>query len=215
MHGPTPAATVLDAMSAAQSDIDAYLAKAPAFAVPILEALRAAAHEACPDIEETLKWSHPSFEKDGLLFGAAAFKKHVGWGFWKAGAMSDPAGLFVDGAAANPRSLRATSVDDLPPRDVLVAYIREAAELNARGVAAPKRAATCAPQVSFEPPDWFLARIAAVPAAQATWDGFAPTYRKEYVERVVTAKREATREKRMDQAVEWMAEGKKRNWKYM
>jgi len=202
-------------MSERSPEIDAYIAKAPEYARPILEELRAAAHAGCPDVEEAIKWGHVSFEYKGFLHGAAAFKKHVSWGFWKATALKDPAGLYQGVDAPSPRSLKAKTLADLPDRQTLVAYVREAVQLNEAGTKAPRPTSTCKPQVSLDPPDWFLERIAASPAAQATWDGFAPTYRKEYVEWVVTAKREATREKRMAQAIQWMAEGKKRNWKYM
>jgi uncharacterized protein YdeI (YjbR/CyaY-like superfamily) len=47
-----------------------------------------------------------------------------------------------------------------------------------------------------------------------TFEGFAPSHRRDYLEWIVEAKQAATRAKRIEQAVEWMAQGKKRHWKY-
>ena len=64
--------------------IDAYIDnKVADFAKPILRHLRAVMHEACPECEETLKWSQPSFIYKGkILAGFAAFKAHATFGFW-------------------------------------------------------------------------------------------------------------------------------------
>jgi uncharacterized protein YdeI (YjbR/CyaY-like superfamily) len=43
---------------------------------------------------------------------------------------------------------------------------------------------------------------------------FPPGAQREYLEWIVEAKRADTRTKRIAQAAEWIAAGKKRNWKY-
>ena len=63
------------------------------------------------------------------------------------------------------------------------------------------------------PPE-FAAALSANPAARAALEGFSPSHRREYVEWISEAKRPETRDKRIAQAIEWLADGKKRNWKY-
>jgi uncharacterized protein YdeI (YjbR/CyaY-like superfamily) len=190
--------------------IDAYIARQADFARPILERIRAAVHAACPEAEETMKWSMPHFMYKGrMMAGMAAFKAHATFGFWRGkevlgetGAERDAMGQFG----------RLASAGDLPPDEVLQALIRKAAALNEAGPkpSRPKQAANPGPET---PADLAQALDANAPA-RATFDGFAPSCRREYVEWVVDAKRPETRARRVAQAVEWMAEGKRRNWKY-
>jgi hypothetical protein len=192
--------------------VDAYVRRAAPFARPILEVVRAAFHAGCPDVVETVKWGHPSFEHHGLLGGMAAFKAHVTFGFWRGRDLDDPAGILGEGRSAGPRSGRYRDVSDLPPKRVLVQFVRAAAKLNESG---PRPQRTPArPRARPEAPAWFLEAIRAVPAADATWSRLTPGYRHEYVEWVTEAKRDETREKRVAQSVEWLAEGRTRNWKY-
>ncbi|HEX9933487.1 MAG TPA: YdeI/OmpD-associated family protein, partial [Allosphingosinicella sp.] len=180
------------------------------FARPILEHLRSAVHAACPEAEETLKWSMPHFLYRGqMLAGMAAFKAHATFGFWRAkevlgetGAEREAMGQFG----------RLTSVADLPPDDVLRDLISKAMALTDCG-SRPARA-KAAPRQERETPPELEAALSANPAARATFDAFRPGCRREYVDWVAEAKRPETREKRIAQAVEWMAQGKKRNWKY-
>ena len=106
-----------------------------------------------------------------------------------------------------------TSVEELPPRKVLTAYIREAMALNAAGKKPRKAPAKKRP--APRPPRDLLDALKAEPKALATFEGFPPSHKREYVAWVTEAKREVTRRKRIAQAVAWMAEGKPRNWKYM
>lgn len=190
--------------------IDAYIARQADFARPILEHLRAAVHAACPQAEETMKWSMPHFLYKGqMLAGMAAFKAHATFGFWRAkevlgetGAERDAMGQFG----------RLTSVADLPAPEVLEGLIRQAVALTDSGPrpARPK----AAPKPELETPRELESALDSNPAARAAFEAFPPSGRREYVEWVVEAKRPETRDKRIAQAVEWMAEGKRRNWKY-
>lgn len=196
--------------------IDAYIAKAEPFARPILEHVRALVHEACPEIQETIKWGMPTFMHAGaILCGMAAFKRHASFGFWKhaevVGEAGDGEGMGSFGKLA--------SIDDLPSKRQLLLYVRKAARLNearkdgARPTSAGPRKTT-SPRPLPETPADFAKALDAVPAARATFDGFAPSHRRDYLEWVIEAKREDTRARRIAQAVEWLAEGKSRNWKY-
>lgn len=191
--------------------VDAYIAKAAPFARPILTEIRAAFHAGCPDLTETIKWGTPSFEKDGMLGGMSAFKRHVGFGFWKGKLMKDTHGLLGDDPAASPMHVKVTTPQELPARKVLVSYVKQAVRLNAEGAQLPRsRARKSAPKA----PRILMDALRANAAALAVWEGFTPGRQREYVEWITEAKREATRDKRLAQAVEWIAEGKSRNWKY-
>lgn len=194
--------------------VDAYIAKAGDFARPILERLREWMHRGCPEVEETIKWGAPAFEYQGILAGMAAFKAHMGFGFWKGKLLDDPHGILSDEGYGGSGNLRLESLDDLPEEEVFQDYLRRAVELNEKGVKLPT-AGRGKKREEIVVPDDLRAALDAHPAARETFEAFSYSHRKEYVEWVTEAKREATRTKRIAQAVEWMAEGKPRNWKYM
>lgn len=189
--------------------IDAYIASKPDFARPILEHLRAAVHQACPDAEETLKWSMPAFLYKGeILCGMAAFKAHAAFNFWRGSLVT---GETERRTRAMGQFGRLTSLEDLPEPGDLDALIRRAMALTDAGVKpARTRTAKAPPTV----PEDFRSALDASPGSAAIFDGFSPSCQREYVEWVTEAKRAETRARRIAQAVEWIAEGKKRNWKY-
>lgn len=196
--------------------IDAYIERAAPFAQPILVHVRELVHAACPGVEESIKWGMPSFSHaGGILCGMAAFKQHASFGFWKHALVVGEGG---DAAGDRPRDGMGSygklrSIGDLPPEKTLRAHIRKAMKLNEDGVKAPAtRKSPRKPPP--EAPDDLVAALEQNKAAQATYAAFPPGCRREYVEWIVGAKREQTRAKRLAQAVEWMAEGKRRNWKY-
>ncbi|MTW14498.1 hypothetical protein GM658_28175 [Pseudoduganella eburnea] len=189
--------------------VDAYIANAAEFAQPILSHLREVIHAACPEVKETIKWSMPCFDYHGILCNFAAFKQHCAFGFWKAElllAQEDDKGKEAMGQFG-----RITSVKDLPSKKVLTAYVKKAMTLNEAGVkvARPK----AAPR-ELVVPDYFIAALEENPAAYEVFNNFSTSAKREYCDWLTEAKTEATRDKRMAQAVEWIAEGKKRNWKY-
>jgi len=191
--------------------IDAYIAKAQPFARPILERIRRAVHTACPEVTETIKWSMPAFEYKGPLVGMAAFKAHCALAFWKASLMKTiPADRGVD---AMGEFGRLESLDDTPTEARLVKMVREAAALNDAGVKV-KRAPKAAKK-PLEAPSYMLAAIKKNRKAHATFEGFSPSAQREYIAWVTEAKTESTRDKRLETAVQWMSEGKIRNWKYV
>jgi uncharacterized protein YdeI (YjbR/CyaY-like superfamily) len=191
--------------------IDAYIANAQPFARPILKHLRKLVHQGCPDVVETLKWSHPAFEHHGILAGMASFKEHCGFGFWKQTLLKD--GTPAKGEPAMGGFGKLTSLGDLPADAKIVAMVKEAAKLNESGTKAPRIPKT-APKPAPRAPADLLAALAKNKKAKATFDAFTPSQKREYVEWIVEAKRPETRATRLTTAVEWMAEGKKRNWKY-
>jgi uncharacterized protein YdeI (YjbR/CyaY-like superfamily) len=192
------------------SRIDAYIEKSADFAKPILNYLRDVVHDACPQVHETVKWSMPFFEHHGLLAMMAAFKQHCGFGLWNGGMVLDKGARSQD---AMGQFGRITSIKDLPPRRVLLGYIREAARLNEEGKKAPPKARKKTDRV-LELPDYFTAALRRNKQALANFEAFSYTKRKDYVDWLIEAKTEATREKRLATALEWIGENKGRNWKY-
>jgi len=190
--------------------IDAFIEKSAPFARPILIHVRKLVHAACPSVEETLKWGMPHFDYKGVLLGMAAFKRHCAVGFWKADLVLGEA-RGTDEAMGN--FGRITSLDDLPSDKVLTRYIRKAVELNEAGI---KKPAPARPKKQKELviPDDLQAALKKNRKALATFEGFSYSRRKEYVEWITEAKRDLTRARRLKTAMEWLAQGKSRNWKY-
>ena len=192
--------------------VDAYIAQAAPFAQPILERLRATLHAASPELREEMKWSAPHFVRNGIVAGMAAFKEHVSFGFWRSAEMNDPNNLFERGPKASMCVVKLRTVKDVPSKKVLAKYVEQALALDDTGP--KKKAATSAKKPAPKAPDDLMAALRKVKKALATYAAFPPSKQREYVEWVSEAKREETRAKRIAQAVEWMAEGKSRNWKY-
>jgi uncharacterized protein YdeI (YjbR/CyaY-like superfamily) len=191
--------------------VDAYIRQAAPFARPILTKVRALFRRACPDVEETMKWGFPHFEYRGVVGSMAAFKQHATFGLWKASLLPDPHGLFAGGDSTMGRA-KFADVSELPPDGVLVESIRAAVALNEQGVKVAKPKREKKPEADV--PADLRAALRKNKKAQATFDGFSPSHRREYVEWITEAKQEATRQRRVAQAVEWLAEGKSRHWKY-
>lgn len=192
--------------------IDAYIARSAEFARPILAHLREVVHAACHDCEETLKWGAPSFMHGGkILCSMAAFKQHATFGFWRGVMVVGSDGRKLDDAMG--QFARLTKVADLPGKRELTSYIRQAVKLIDDGVKRPSSRNT-APKPPAEIPGDLAAALARNAKARATFEAFPPGSRREYIEWISEAKREETRTRRVAQAVEWLAEGKRRNWKY-
>jgi len=188
--------------------VDAYIEKSESFAQPILKHVRKMVQQACPDVEEDMKWSMPFFTLVGKnLANMAAFKQHVAFGFWEGLGIETP----KSGEAMGHYG-KIGSIGDLPNETDLIAAIQSAAKKLAEGQKKPRAKPK---PVEVPPlPDDFAAAIAINAEAQNIYDNFPPGAKRDYIEWITEAKREATRQKRMALAVEWMAEGKDRNWKY-
>jgi uncharacterized protein YdeI (YjbR/CyaY-like superfamily) len=194
--------------------VDAYIEKSADFARPILKHLRAVVHEACPEVVETIKWSAPTFEYHGLLCGMAAFKAHCTFGFWKAQLLAlDGKPLVAEMEGGAEQFGRLTTVRDLPGRRVLVRLVKQAARLNEEGIKVPAKPRAAKRRVAV--PDDLRAALGRRPAARAAFEAFSPSHQREYVEWLEDARREETRRRRLATAIEWLAEGKPRNWKYI
>jgi uncharacterized protein YdeI (YjbR/CyaY-like superfamily) len=189
--------------------IDAYIAAAGEFARPIATKIREAVHAGCPDCEETMKWGQPTFVHGGkILCGFGAFKAHVRLHFWKGGLV---------GQGADPdewgRLHRLTAVSDLPSKKVLAGYVKKAVAASELVETKPKR--TAKPKQPAAIPDDLMAAMRKNKKALAGFEALSPSHKREYVEWITEAKASETRARRIAQTVEWTAQGKSRNWKYM
>jgi uncharacterized protein YdeI (YjbR/CyaY-like superfamily) len=192
--------------------VDDYIEKSAEFARPILKHLRRVVHLGCPQVQETIKWSFPHFDYQGIMCGMAAFKHHCAFGFWKAEL------IFAEDKRAKEEAMghfgRITSLADLPPERTLIGYVRKAAELNEAGIKLRVR-----PKPNKKPltkvPAYLTAALTENPKAKTTFEKLSPSNQREYVEWVSEAKRDETREQRLKTSIAWLTEGKPRNWKYM
>ena len=193
--------------------VDAYIEKAQPFARPILKHLRQVVHETCPKTEETLKWSMPSFMyEDEMMCGFGAFKEHVTFGFWKAALILDKEGRRLENDAMGQFGCL-QSMKDLPSKRELTGYIRKAMQLNEDKIKV-KRPKPDKPKAPARVPPDLAAALKKNKKAATTFEGFPPSQRGEYIEWITEAKQEATRLQRLATTIEWLAEGKRRNWKY-
>jgi uncharacterized protein YdeI (YjbR/CyaY-like superfamily) len=199
--------------------VDAYIAKAKPFAQPILIHLRELVHKACPGVQEAIKWSMPFFEYKGVNFGnMAGFKEHCSFGFWgkEIAAVLHQAEAVQAGAMGSLG--RITSLKDLPSDKQLLAWMRQARDFidsgNYTSPMAARYKVVKAPKPALETPPEFAKALKASKQATAVFNAFSPSCKREYIEWIAEAKRPETRDKRITQAVEWISEGKQRNWKY-
>jgi len=204
-------------MPAKDKRIDAYIAKAQPFSQPIMSRLRDIVHKACPEVIETIKWGMPSFEYKGPMFGFAAFKQHCVAGFWKHKLIKDPKGYLGERSAQGGEAMgnlgRITSIKDLPPDKVMMDFIKQAVKLNEEGIKVPKKKSAIKKALII--PADLRSALASNKKAMLTFENFSTSQKREYAEWIGEAKTEDTKNKRLETAIDWMAEGKPRHWKYM
>ncbi len=194
--------------------IDTYILKSGDFARPVLNHLRRLVHTACPNVEETIKWGFPHFDYKGMMCSMAAFKQHCAFGFWKTALMKDAKEMIGKNEYAMGHLGKIKSITDLPPDKKIISWIKEAMKLNDDDVKLPERKRTASPK-EMEIPDALQKALNKNKTAATAFDNFSPSHKREYVEWIDEAKTEETKNKRITQTIEWVAEGKSRNWKYM
>ncbi|HEY6352537.1 MAG TPA: YdeI/OmpD-associated family protein [Candidatus Angelobacter sp.] len=198
-------------METRDTRIDAYIARSADFAQPILRRVREIVHQGCPKVEETMKWSFPHFMYKGMLCSMASFKEHCAFGFWKGSLVLDGAGKSAD---AMGQFGRITSLKDLPSKSTFLGYVKKARQINDEGVKVPRKAKPQGEKKDLVAPDYFLAAVKKNWKALAAFEKFSYSHKKEYVQWVTEAKTGETRTRRLQTSVEWLAQGKSRNWKY-
>ncbi|MGC1463611.1 MAG: YdeI/OmpD-associated family protein [Terracidiphilus sp.] len=201
------------------SRVDVYIAKSKPFAQPILAHIRELVHKACPAVVETMKWSRPFFEYKGvILANMSAFKEHCSFGFWgqEISAVLREAKLLQPGAMGSLGRL--TSTEDLPTDKQMLGILRQAIAFVDSGQytspIAARNKVVKAPKAAAEAPFAFTRALKANKKASTAYAAFSPSCKREYIDWIADAKRDETRDKRIATAIEWIGEGKQRNWKY-
>jgi len=199
-------------MAKKDKKVDAYIAKSKPFARPILEHIRMLVHNACPDCEEKMKWSFPHFDYNGeMMCSMAAFNSHAALTFWKRPLIKDPEKILVEKEGMGSLG-KLTSLADLPSDGVLTGFIRQAMKLNEAGIKVTRKKPK---EINIDVPDYLTKALKKNQLAKETFEAFSPSNKREYIEWLAEAKTDETRAKRLDTAIEWMSEGKIRNWKYL
>lgn len=195
---------------------DLYIEKSQGFAQPILRHLRDLVHKAYPEVEEKMKWSFPNFEyKKSILCSMASFKQHCAFGFWLGAIMEDPDKILnSSGESAMGQLGRITKLSDLPSDEILIRYLHQAMDLIDKGVKMPKKD-TSQKEYNLEIPTALKLALEQNDKAMATFENFSNSNKKEYIVWINEAKTEATKQKRLETTIEWLEEGKIKNWKYV
>ncbi|MEO8232373.1 MAG: YdeI/OmpD-associated family protein [Ignavibacteriota bacterium] len=202
-------------MAKTDARIDLYISNSVEFAKPILIHLRKLVHTACPDVEETIKWSFASFDYKGPICNMASFKHHCAFGFWKALLMKDKSLVKnAQSESAMGHYGKITSLKDLPSDKKIIAHIKDAMMLNERGIKLSTK------RVKIEKkgivvPNYFFIKLKKNKKAFTAFKNFSQSHKREYVEWITEAKTEETKNRRIETAIEWISEGKSRNWKYV
>lgn len=203
-------------MGKRNAQVDAYIARSPEFARIILAHLRNLVHRSCPEASETIKWGFPHFEYKGILCSMAAFKQHCALSFWKAALLSDRRYVLSRvGRTGMGQFGRLKSLSDLPPDSMIRSCIKEAMDLNEKGTKVPARGSRTRTKTPLPVPPDLKRALTRNAKALKTFERFSASHRREYIEWITTAKTEVTRMKRLETAIQYMAQGKVRNWKYL
>jgi uncharacterized protein YdeI (YjbR/CyaY-like superfamily) len=193
--------------------VDEYIAKSVEFAQPILSHFRRLVHECSPEISETIKWGFPCFEYKGMICSMASFKAHCNFSFWKGKELHDESGILLPVGNTDMMSFeKIKSINDMPNDEIIKKLIIQAIELNKENkTKTPNKPKT---SKELEVPEFILNALKASASAEKTFHNFSYSHKKEYVEWIYEAKKEETKIKRIETMIEWLAEGKSRNWKY-
>jgi uncharacterized protein YdeI (YjbR/CyaY-like superfamily) len=204
----------LNIMATKDPRVDTYIGKSADFAKPILTHIRELVHQACPEVEETLKWSMPFFTYKGMLCHMAAFKSHCSLGFWKSKLVTENENLSSNDEKDGMGQFgRISSLKDLPSDKKMLAYIKEAKRLNDEGIQKPSKPKPKGARELAIPAE-LSAALKKSKKASAVFEGFSYSHKKEYVDWITEAKRDETKSQRLATTIAWLAEGKSRHWKY-
>jgi uncharacterized protein YdeI (YjbR/CyaY-like superfamily) len=185
-------------------NVDAYIASKAEFARPICSKLREIIRKSAPKLDEGIRWGGPSYKGRGLVFGIGAFKEHVSLFFARGRELKDPEGLLQHGEGnERSRSAKFFSLADLKVKP-LAALVKQAAELDARGEPAKRKAKR--PELPVPPA--LAAALRKNPRAKKTFDSIPPSARREYCEWIGNAKREETVLRRLEKAIDMLNDGR-------
>lgn len=193
--------------------VDEYILKSADFAKPILNHLRNLVHNACSNVEETIKWGFPHFDYKGMMCSMAAFKQHCAFGFWKSALMKDAKEMIGQNQYAMGHLGKIKALADLPSDKQITVWIKEAMKLNDNDIKLPERKKSSTKEIEIS--DALQKALNKNKIAATAFSNLSPSHKKEYAEWINEAKTEDTKNKRIAATIEWVTEGKSRNWKYM
>lgn len=193
---------------------DEYIEASAEFAQPILSLIRSYVNEACPEAKEEFKWGFPNFTYQGnILCSMASFKAHIAFTFWLGNSMNDPEGILNPVGKTGMGSLgKITALEQLPSKDIFLKYLKHAVELTEQNTPRQTKSST---KAKHDFPEILREALDSAPEAQKHFDEMSNSHQYEYVEWIAEAKTDTTKQKRLKQSIEWISEGKPRNWKYM
>jgi uncharacterized protein YdeI (YjbR/CyaY-like superfamily) len=200
-------------MAQLNKKVTEYISNSGDFAQEIMEHLRQIIHESCPDAEEDIKWGTPHYSYKGdHLCMMAGFKNHCSFSLYKAEFMKDNEIILSVKAGKKFGYMdKLKSISDLPSKKILISLIKEAMTINEKGIKKEKPVSD-KPKV-IETPDYLTQKLSTDPKAKEIFENKSNSFRKEYIVWISDAKTDETRQKRLDEAMEWIAEGKSRFWK--
>jgi len=164
------------------------------------------------ELEETVKWGAPCYTIDGKnIVGMAGFKSYFGLWFHQGALLADEAGVLInaqDGKTKALRQWRMKSAKDIKVRTIK-AYVKEAIELQRAGKEIkPTRGKT----VTI-PPE-LKAALGKNKITQAAFSALTPGKQREYADHIADAKRDATKQSRLEKILPMIREGKGLHDKY-
>jgi uncharacterized protein YdeI (YjbR/CyaY-like superfamily) len=194
--------------------IDNYIASKPEFAQAILVKIREMVHSILPQVEETIKWNSMCFEHKGLVCSCAAFKQHCVFGFWKHELMRAE---FPDLGSTDKIMYqigKMSSVKDVPTKTKMKKWVQYAAMLNEKGIATKRDKKTNAEIVQHQMPEDFDKALRKNKKLLNIFEAMPPSHKKEYITWIADAKREETKNARIEKALNLIAEKQDLNFKY-
>ncbi|MES2006117.1 MAG: YdeI/OmpD-associated family protein [Bacteroidota bacterium] len=200
-------------MAQLNKKVTEYISNSAEFAQGIMEHLRQIIHETCPDAEEDIKWGTPHYSYKGdHLCMMGGFKNHCSFSLYKAEFIKDKEIMLSVKAGKKFGYMdKLKSIADLPSKKILVSLLKEAMTINEKGIKKEKPVSDKPKLV--ETPDYLIQRLSTDPKAKEIFNTKSNSFRKEYIVWISDAKTDETRQKRLAEAMEWIAEGKSRFWK--
>ena len=183
-------------------NVTTYIENAASFAQPILSKIREIVHQACPEIEENLKWSFPHFNYRGkIICSMAAFKQHCAFTFWLAAQLKDQDKILQRGESQKSMGHlgKLQSPDQIPDQNILINYIHEAINLSQ---AESRVVRKLTDRTEIKIPVELEAALKKNKEVYRKFDQLPYSHRREYVNYITEAKKADTRERRITKTIE-------------
>jgi len=164
-------------------------------------------------LEETLKWGTPTYTIEGKnVLGLAGFKNHCALWFHQGVFLKDEKGVLINAQEGTTKGLRQWRFEkgDQLPKTLLKSYVKEA-------IANQKAGKTIKPQIQTQKPSIPVELQQALTGSKKVKSAFeklTPGKQREYAQHISDAKREATRQARVEKITPMILAGVGLNDKY-